>query len=107
MLHLGRTNAVSERAKSTMSGGMRISADYRGARQCKALLRTDDMHNSLTDVSFIIVLDTKFSGVVTQRVYLQFTLWIINTAGAVSGGNVVIHHSQGQFWSANLATTNA
>jgi hypothetical protein len=84
-----------------MRGGVRVAAYHGGAGQRKALFRTNDVNNALTFVELVIVLNTKLFGIGGKRVHLQLAFRIVDALTAISGGDIVIDYSKGEFRSAD------
>ena len=64
---LGGADALGQGCKRAMSGGMGVSADDGHARQGRALLRPDDVHDSLADVVDVELGDAMPPAVVVER----------------------------------------
>ncbi|MCY1243357.1 hypothetical protein D9M72_563690 [compost metagenome] len=73
---------------------MRVAADHRHARQRRALLRPDHVHDALAVVVHLELGDAKAVAVRVQRVDLQLRHRIGNALAAVGGRHVVVRHGQ-------------
>src|SRR5262249_32137828 len=90
VLDFGRADAVGERAKSAIGGGMAVAADQRHARQREALLRADDVDDALALVEFVVIFKVEEFRVLGEIGYLRRALWVGVGQLAVSGRHVVI-----------------
>src|SRR5262245_21984404 len=90
VLDLARADAVGKRPEGAMCRGMRIAADDGSARQRKALLGTDHVHDALAAVALMVVLDAEVARVLGERLNLQRRLRIVDALRAVRGRHVVI-----------------
>lgn len=66
MLNLTGTNAKSQGAKGTVCGGMAVTADDGGAGEGEALLRSNDMDNSLALVAQAEICQTELLDVLFE-----------------------------------------
>ena len=67
VLDLGCADAVRQRAKRAVGGGVAVAANHGHAGQGPALLGADDMHDALTDVMHRVVVNAEILGVLVQR----------------------------------------
>ena len=95
MFHFRRADAVRQRTKRTMRGGVRITADHGHARQGGALLRAHHMHDALPCIVHLEFEDAEIGAVFVQGLHLQ-TRYVITDrrqpTGALDagGGHVVV-----------------
>src|SRR5690606_2078551 len=71
VLHLGRADAMSQRAEGAVSGSVRVTADDGHARQGTSLLGADDMHDAVTGIIDAEFTDIEVPAVLAQRQYLD------------------------------------
>ena len=71
VLHLGRADAVGQRAEGTMGGGVRVAADHGHARQGGALLRADHVDDALTAVVHLEFEDAEVIAVLVEGLHLN------------------------------------
>ena len=77
-----------------MRGGMRVATDHGHAWQGCALLRADDVNNTLTDVRHIKFGYPKVRAVFIQRLHLQTGHRIGNALITICGWHVMIGYRQ-------------
>ncbi len=104
MLDLGGADAMRQRAERAVGGGVAVAADDGGAGQRKALLGADDVHDALTPVEFVEILDAEFLRVLRHHPYLFGAFRIGIGFGAVGGRDVVVDHGQRLLRRADLAS---
>jgi hypothetical protein len=108
MLHLGRADAVRQRAEGAVRGGMAVAADDGHAGQRPALFGADDMDDALPDV-----VTPGSSGCRNRAAFLSSaSTWMrlssLSMPVAVPrGGHVVVGHGDGAFRRAHLAAGHA
>ena len=71
VLDLGRADAESQRAQRAVRAGVRVAADHGHAGQRGALLRSDHVHDALTQIIHAEFGDAVLVAVGVQRVHLQ------------------------------------
>ena len=94
---------MRQSAERAMGGGMAIAAHNRGARQCEALLRSDDVDNALALIEFVEIFDAEFACILRQSRHLGRSFRIRDTMRAIGCRHVMVDHSQRLFRRANLA----
>ncbi len=70
VLDLGGADAECQRAERAVRGGVRIAAYHRHARQGRALLRPDHVHDALTRIVHTEFGDAEYPAVLVQRFHL-------------------------------------
>ena len=90
MLDLGGADAERQRAERTVGRGMRVAADHGHAGKRGALLRTDNMHDTLTRVVHAELGDAEVTAIRVQGLDLQARHRVGDTPGAVGGRYVVV-----------------
>jgi hypothetical protein len=86
---------------------MAIAAHNRGARQCEALLRSDDVDNALTLIELVEIFNAEFARILRQSRHLGRSLGVRNTMRAIGCRHIVVHNGQRLFRRANLAARHA
>jgi hypothetical protein len=94
MLDLGRADAVGERAERTMGRGVAVAAHERGAWKREALLRPDDVHDTLAAIELVVIFEAEQFGVLRKIGDLRSALGIRIGLGAVGGRDVVVDDAQ-------------
>ena len=90
MLDLGSADAEGQRREGPVRRGMRIAAYHGHARQGRALLGSDDVHDALAHVSHLEFGERILVAVGIQRIHLQARDRIGNTVLEARGRHVVI-----------------
>ncbi len=103
MFYLRGADAVRQSAECAMRCRMGISAHDGSTGQSEALLRANDMDNSLAFVEFIVVFNPELAGVGAQGVHLKLAFGIVDAFGAIRGGDIVIDDRQREFRASDLA----
>jgi len=96
-------DAVGERAKGAVRRGVAVAADDGGAGQREALLRPDDVDDSLPAVALVEIFDAEIARVPSQRLHLQRRFGIVDALGAVGGRNIVVDDGKRLFRRPHLA----
>ena len=94
---------MRERAEGAVGRGVAVAADDRRARQRKALLRPDDVHDALPRVELVVIFDAELARVPGQFLDLLAALRILDAAAAVGGLDVVVDDGQRLVRRAHLA----
>ncbi|MOA16771.1 hypothetical protein D3C78_1370010 [compost metagenome] len=89
-----------------MCGGMAVTANDSFTRVRQADLRSHYVYNALIDIIQVEQSNTKISTVFRKCINLLLGNWIFNIK-TILGRNVVIHCSESQLRTANLAVTEA
>ena len=71
VLHFGSSDSLREGGEGTVCRGMRVAANDGHARQCRALLRADDMDNALAHVVDAELLDAEVTAIGIERLHLD------------------------------------
>ena len=71
MLNLGSTDAVRQRAKGAVGGGVRVAAHHGHARQGGALFGAHHMHDALPGIVHFEFEDAEVVAVFVQGFHLQ------------------------------------
>ena len=85
---------MRQRRESAMGAGMRIAAHHGHARQRRALLRADDMHDTLAHVVHLEFGDAEFIAILVQRIHLETRNRIGNAVLAVGGRHIMVRHRE-------------
>ncbi len=101
---LAGADAVRQRAEGAVGGGVRIAADHRHARQRRALLRADHVHDALALVVHLELRDAEAVAVGVERVDLQPRDRVGDALRAIGGRHVVVAHRQVGADAPDLAT---
>lgn len=108
MLDFRRTDTVRKRAESAMRRGMAVATNDGHARQGETLLWSDDVHNTLTAITFGIIFDVEIRGILGQSLNLNAAFLVLDAVDAIfRGRHVVIDHGQRLFRMAHLAARHA
>ena len=99
MLDLGRADPQRKRAEGAVGRGVAVAADNRGARQSKALLRSDDVADALPPVEFVIIFEPEHFRVVGKVRDLRRAFGIRVGLAAIRRRHVVVDHQQRLFGS--------
>src|SRR5262245_39783979 len=94
MLDLGSPDAESQGAESPVRGGMRITTDHCHSRQGGALLRSDDMHDTLTGIVHFEFAYTEAIAVFIECFDLQPGNRIRHRPLAILRGYIMIRYRQ-------------
>src|SRR5690606_38582353 len=94
VLDLRGTNTKGQSAHGTVRAGVGVTTNHGHARQGRALLRADNVHNALTHVVHAEFGNAEFFAVGVQGIDLQARDRVFNTVLAGGGGDVVVRHSQ-------------
>ena len=92
-----------------MSRGMTISADTRRSRQSKSLLRTNNVHNSLTLIRHTKVLETKIFHISLQLHHLRSGGCLLNETfnsgefRSIFRGDIVVDGGEGTVGTSDYA----
>ena len=78
MLHLGRADAVGQRAEGAVGRGVAVAADDGHAGQGPALLGADDVDDALPDVGHGVVVDPEILGVPVERLDLDAAFLVLD-----------------------------
>lgn len=98
---------MRQRAERAMRRGVAVAADDGGARQRKALLGADDVHDALALVVLVVIFDAEFLGVLRHHPHLLDAFGIGIRLGTVGGRDVVIDHGQRLLRRVHLAPRRA
>ena len=90
MLHFAGSDSKSERSKRTMGCGVRIATNDRHAGLGKAIFRSNDVDNSLADVTNVVQRHAELFAILSQRLNLLSRDRIGDRQRSVAGRNVVI-----------------
>jgi hypothetical protein len=109
MLHLGRADAVRQRAEGAVRRGMAVAADHGHAGKRPALFGADDMHDALPHVADGVVMDAELLGVLVERRDLDAAVLghLIGIVAARRRGHVVVGHGDGLVGRAHRAARHA
>ena len=103
MLDLRGADTVRERTERTVCCGVAVPAHDRGAGQGEALLGPDDVHDALTRIALVVILDPEVACVLRHDANLLGALGIGIGQVAIGGRDVVIDHRERLFRGAHLA----
>ncbi|MNZ94524.1 hypothetical protein D3C78_1136350 [compost metagenome] len=106
MLNLACTNTERQCAKSAMRRSMAVAANNCFARVCQTKLWSHNVNDTLIDAVQIIQLHAKILTVLSQRINLLLRDRVSNIETPFCR-NVVIHRSERQIRTANLAARHA
>jgi hypothetical protein len=84
-----------------------VAADDGGAGQREALFGTDDVHDALTLVALVEIVDAKVLGVLRQRLDLDAAFFLGDALGTVGRRHIVVDDGKGLFRVAHLASGHA
>ena len=108
MLDLGRADAMRQRAEGTMRRGVAVAADDGHAGERKALLRPDDVDDTLADVVLGVILDAEILGVPSQSLDLDAAFLVLDAELALGRSrHVVIDHGQRLFRMPDFSAAHA
>ena len=97
VLDLGRADAKRQSPERAVGGGVGIAAYHRGAGEGESLLGADDVHDALTAVVHAEVRQAEVLHVLLERHDLETGVRLLDEvldrveAGAIGGGDVVVH----------------
>src|ERR1700759_1285748 len=97
MFDLGGANAISKRAEGAVRRGVTVATNEHDARQREALLRSDDVTDTLPPVELVVIFKTEKLGVFGEIGDLGRTVGIRVGPGTVGRWNVVINDQQRLF----------
>src|SRR5271157_4475125 len=103
MLDLGGADAVGERPERAMGRGVAVAADDRRPRQGEALLRPDDVDDSLAGIELVVIFDAEFARVAGELLDLEAALGIGDAGPAVGRLDVVVDDGERPLRRAHLA----
>jgi hypothetical protein len=108
MLDFRCADAMSQRAESAVGGGVAVAADDGHAGLGQALLRPDDMDDTLAHIVDVKEFDAEVMGVLAQGFNLDAALLVLDALVAVQrGGDVVIGYRQRRAGRADRAPGHA
>src|SRR5450759_870970 len=105
VLDLGRADAERQRGECAVRAGVRIAAHHRHARQGRALLRPDHMHDALTHIGHFEFVHAKLDAITVQRFHLPTRDRIGDTLRARGGRHVMIGTAGGTGYAIEFAGT--
>ena len=103
MLDLGGADAERQRGERAVGAGMRIAAHHRHARQGRALLRPDHMHDALAHVVHFEFVHAKLGAIAVQRLHLQARDRVGDALRAPGSRHVVIGYREDRSAAPQLA----
>ena len=103
MLDLGGADAERQRGERAVRAGMRIAAHHRHARQGRALLRPDHMHDALAHVVHFEFVHAKLGAIAVQRLHLQARDGIGDALRASGSRHVMVGHREDRRGAPQLA----
>ena len=83
VFYLGGADTMRQRTESAMRGGVAVAADNGHARQGEALLRPDDVHDTLTAITLGIIFNVEIRSILGQSFDLNAAFLVLDTVDAV------------------------
>ncbi len=94
MLHFTGPDAERQGTERPMGGGVGVATDDRCTRESEALLRADDMDDTLADVAHVEKGDAEILAVVLECLNLKSAHLISDPEPPICGWDIMIRHGE-------------